>query len=463
MQLNELDNYDESSKEKENKEEKSETNFKKNDSNIVKNINVKNDDDNTSLPSNTVGKKIMKVILQNLNSYWIELIASINLIITILIYEVIVIILMNAIKDLIENKSIDGITKFIDVIINKLGVKWATMIDVADHLSVGFFCLTTFSGIFQETLNVKKFYIMSFIKVALYYCLSIFILGAFLNYSLKNHIYDTIENSGFTFVEDNKDKVINLFNELIDYLVIIVADFLSSYNIFLDKLVLGTLYIFLFVKPKKCANNAKYLLIFRILSFIPISFIIVSLVLRALQEFNILELNEYILAFLLGPKVTIYGFFIVTLFVIKYNANKYDNIFDEDNMIDTKIFNKIGSIIFAIFGGIELIVGLFFPDLTSIGIGSRYLIILCAPIFTLYDYKKIHKVTFPCCNKGDMSKCFKIIIYIVGYSLVVVLGIIIIVITFNFIKDYIKPLLTFLVEGLETISNILNFLKSKTK
>ena len=235
-----------------------------------------------------------------------------------------------------------------------------------------------------------------------------------------------------------------------------IADFLSTYNIFLEKLVIGTLYLFLFYEPKKLANNPKYLLVFRLLSLFPISFIIISLVLRALQNTNILAINEYVLSFLMGPKITIYGFFITTLSIIKYKERKYNNIFDEDNTIDTKIFTKIGSIIFAIFGGIELIFGLFFPDWTSIGIGSRYLIILCAPIFTLYDYKKIYVVKFPCCNKGDMSKCFKIVVYIFGYFLVIAIGIGLIISVFKFIDKYIKDILKFVLESLDIIYKLLN-------
>ena len=148
-----------------------------------------------------------------------------------------------------------------------------------------------------------------------------------------------------------------------------IADFLSTYNIFLEKLVIGTLYLFLFYEPKKLANNPKYLLVFRLLSLVPISFIIISLVLRALKNTNILVINEYVLSFLMGPKITIYGFFITTLSIIKYKERKYNNIFDEDNTIDTKIFTKIGSLIFAIFGGIELIFGLFLEH-------QKYIIIL---------------------------------------------------------------------------------------
>ena len=230
---------------------------------------------------------------------------------TLIIYGIIGIIIIGSLENLIKNKSLDGINELLDALLNKLGVKWLVIIKVADHLSIGFFCLRVFSAIFQETLNIKKFYITSSIMAALYYALTINILKVLINNGFRNHIHEKIENSGYSFINNNsKDKIIKLFDDLIAYLSNFIADFLSTYNIFLEKLVIGTLYLFLFYEPKKLANNPKYLLVFRLLSLFPISFIIISLVLRALQNTDILVINEYVLSFLMGPKITIYGFFI---------------------------------------------------------------------------------------------------------------------------------------------------------
>ena len=216
------------------------------------------------------------------------------------------------------------------------------------------------------------------------------------------------------------------------------------------------MYIFIFVTPKKCAENKVLLYLFRSLSVIPIGFIVFSLWFRALQKTSDLKINEYLSAILMGQKITMFSFFIVGIFVIKYKSMKYANIYDEEGLIDTRVFTKIGSAIFAVFGAIEFIVGLFLPDLTSYGIGRKYLIILCAPIFTLYDYKKQYKVTFPCCHKGDMSLCFKIIIYIIGYFLMLVLGIIFILVAYKFIDKYIVPLLKFIIDNYDGISKLLS-------
>ena len=92
IELKEVDNYEEPDETKEKnetpeeikKEEKDEEKTKLKSENEDK-ISTINDDDSES--SSPVGKKIMKIILLNLNSYWISIIATVSLIVTMLIYE----------------------------------------------------------------------------------------------------------------------------------------------------------------------------------------------------------------------------------------------------------------------------------------------------------------------------------------------------------------------------------------
>ena len=67
-------------------------------------------------------------------------------------------------------------------------------------------------------------------------------------------------------------------------------------------------------------------------------------------------------------------------------SEKYE-VFDKNNEIYPKVFNKIGSRNYSVIGIIELIIGLFLPSWSSAGIGGDYLLILCAPLMALYDYK----------------------------------------------------------------------------
>ena len=100
------------------------------------------------------------------------------------------------------------------------------------------------------------------------------------------------------------------------------------------------------------------------------------------------------------------------------------NVYDDEGYLEPKVFTKIGSKMFAIFAMFEMIIGLFKPSWTFVGIGSKYLMILCAPIMTLYDYKKKNEVQLPCCKSKDFSKCIKISFNVIGYTLIVLMGII---------------------------------------
>ena len=196
------------------------------------------------------------------------------------------------------------------------------------------------------------------------------------------------------------------------------------------------------------------MLFFRLLAAIPIAFIIVSLILRALHNTEIIELNEYVLPLLLGPKITVYGFFISTLLTIKYKSLAY-NVFDEENYIDSRVFTKIGSKNFGIFGILELLIGLFCPSWSVVGIGGKYLLVLCAPIMTLYDYKRKYKVSFPFCKKGDMSRCLKIVLNILGYFIITIIGLLIIIAAFALISQYIAPILDLLLENFDFVVTII--------
>ena len=242
---------------------------------------------------------------------------------------------------------------------------------MSQHLSVGFFCLTTFSNMFQETKNITKSYIINILKVAIFYGFSVFILKVLIKDSLGGYFKSKIdqvkkdaEKGGETV---SYEKTYQIFEILIDKLSNIVANFLSTYNTFLEKTVLGSMYIFLFNEPK--GLEGKKMLIFRLLAAIPITFIIVSVILRALHNTEIIELNEYVLPLLLGPKITVYGFFISTLLTIKYKSLAY-NVFDEENYIDSRVFTTIGSKNFGIFGILELLIGLFCPSWSVVGIGE---------------------------------------------------------------------------------------------
>lgn len=130
-----------------------------------------------------------------LNYYWIELLGSISLCLTLIIYEYLARVIYATIKTLVEidENFIDNIENCFKAAFDTIGFKWIFFITMGSHLSVGFFCLKTFSNVLNETKSIKKFYIFNFIKFALYYAVSIIIvqviiingLGSFFHNLLK--------------------------------------------------------------------------------------------------------------------------------------------------------------------------------------------------------------------------------------------------------------------------------------
>ena len=240
---------------------------------------------------------------------------------------------------------------------------------------------------------------------------------------------------------------------IVDKLVHTVGGVLSTFNTFLEKVAFGTMYIFLFSEPKSLEGIK--MIFFRLLTLIPVAYIIGCLVLRALYNAGTLKISVFILPTLLGSKITIFTFFISTISIIKLKSLKYD-IFDEDGEIQPKVFTKIGSRNFGIMGVLELIIGLFLPSWSIYGIGGKYLLVLCAPIMTLYDYKKKYRLKFPCCKKGNMTLCFKIIFLIIGWSIVIIVGFVDVKIFLDSFGVILGDLLTFLSDNIDALVNIIN-------
>ena len=409
----------------ENNEETTENPQKDEEKNKLNDDTEQSDKDEiSSKESAPIEKTEIEAILLVLNSYWISLIGSISLIITIIVYEVIIIKTLLIFQKGKFSERFEDLVKFI---VKKLGFKWAFFMRIGPHLSVGFFCLTTFSTIMEKTKNKKKFYILGLIQIVLYYALTVIILKVFIDYLLKKFIHDAIENH--IKKEEEDSKVYDFFYSQVDKLKPIIAGLLGIFNTFLEKIVFGTMYIFLFNNPKYF--EGKKMIYFRLLSLVPILYMIISLILRGLynhidEETNkrTLNINEYVLPILLGQKITIYVFFISTLFIIKYLSIKYD-VFDEEGDIKPRVFTKIGSRVFGIMGIIELIIGLFLPSWAKYGIGGTYLLVLCTPIMVLYDYKKKYELRCKCKKNEDMSFKIKLIVLIFGWLIVVIIGIII--------------------------------------
>jgi hypothetical protein len=273
---------------------------------------------------------------------------------------------------------------------------------------------------------------------------------------LEEFFYNQIQYAKVT-----DKKVERFFGTLIEKVVNYVGRFLSTYNIFLEKIVFGTMYIFLFNKPKNL--EGKKLLYFRLLALIPVIFTILSLIFRALHysykddRNRFFGINIYVLPLLLGSKIGIYMFYISTLSIIKYMSLK-NEVFDDQNDIRPEIFAKIGSRCFGVMGIVELIIGLFLPSWSTVGIGEKYLLIICAPILALYDYKRKYKLKFPCCKKGNMSLCFRLVFLNVAFLVIIFFYFLIISFVIMAIGNRMEDVSFFIIDNNDLVNKVMDMI-----
>ena len=79
---------------------------------------------------------------------------------------------------------------------------------------------------------------------------------------------------------------------------------------------------------------------------------------------------------------------------------------------------------------------------------------------TLYDYKKNYQLKYPCCKEEDMSLCVKIVVLIVGWSVVIALGVDIFIRVYYLFNKYFGKIVKFIIDNFELVIMIMNlFLK----
>ena len=389
-------------------------------------------------------KQDMSIIRVNLNPFYIEAIANFGLGCSIIIYEALGLIIITSVLRISEGSlTRDFLKDAFDRVFNKLGLKWLFFITLNTHLSVGFFCLKSFAHVLTEIKSIKKFLLVKLFQVALFYGFSILFIKYLIEQKVGGFFHQKIDETK----NSHKEEIHHLFYFLIDKASVIAANFLATFNTFLDELILGIMYIFLFVKPRLSKEKLVY---FRFLALIPILYILASLFIRAYDNYTTFDLNIYVSLILLGPKVVIYLFFISTLLVIKYKGRKY-NVFDSEGDISPQVFSDIGSKTFGLFGLIELMIGLFYPSLTPTGFGGKYLLVLCAPIMTLFDYKKKVDLKFPGCQKGNFSLFIKFILNFVLYFMMFYLGSLLLLSVYQLFMLIIKDLWEFLIQNIDKI------------
>ena len=387
-----------------------------------------------------------------LNSYWIELVSKAAFGYSLIIYELIGYKVIFSFLVLI-NGNFNDIKNIITLILNDIGLKWLFFISVSQHLSKGFFCLINFSKILKERYNPLKFFISNFIKSIIYYLISIFILMS-IEYGAFGYIEERFEKQQISNL--TKEKAKEIINKVKILVIRYVGNLLGDYNNSLDKLLIGSLYIILFSSPK-CVKE-KNLIFFRLLSIIPISYILLSSIFRTLNNLNRITLNIFVSPIFVGNKILIFGFFITFILYLKYKKERKYKVFDEEDDILPDVFAKISSKIFGVFGFIEFIMGYFYPSFSIYGIGNNYLIILCAPIMILYDYQKDYELRIKPCKNRNLGTIVNILTTIFLYGAVFILGILLFHFFISLFDQYLKPLCELIDEQFDLIMKMLDLI-----
>ena len=416
------------------------------------------DSESKDLCINNTYDKEVKVTTQNkekkelntnrllLNSYWIELISKISFALSMLIYESLGIFALDSIIKILDNGNIKVFGELYELVFKEIGLKWFFLIKLSQHLSIGFFCLTNFSKVIKESKDFYNFFILTLIKVLIFYLLSITIMKQIIENLIFGKIIERIRDADVS--EDIKKNVLRVTNDLKIKSIKIIGNLLGNYNNNLDKLLIGSIYYFLF-SSKKTLKGLK-LLFFRLLSILPIIYIIVSLIFRILNNLGKITLNLYISPLFVGPKVIVFGFFVTLLFYIKLKESKYQ-IFDEENYIIPNVFAKLSSKVFSIFGFIELFIGLFYPSFSPYGVGNNYFLILCAPIMILYDYKMKYEIHIYPCKKRNLGIFINIFVSLFFYSLIFLLLLPLSMQIAIIFIEYISPIVNFIQDNFEII------------
>ena len=385
---------------------------------------------------NFENKKEIRTETLILNEFWVDLISRLIINLNIIYMEYVPIMLFFLFDE------------DISTVCSKI-YKYIFFFQFVPQFSIILNSLTTFSRVVKKTNKIKKFYIINIIKAIIFYFISVALL-----YLIKNPLYKYLHKQIKTLEKDIKDifDVLKVLDYIIDFLLRFIGNFLANFNTNLDILVIGSLYIFLFKNPKKLVG--KKLFYFRLMSILPILFVVISIIYRALVYKNIISINIYIFSLFVGPKVSIFGFFITTLLYLKYKSKEY-LIFDENNCVIVKVFSKIGGKIFADFGYLELFIEYFLNELKFIGIGNQYLLLFAVPFILIYDYKKKKKkIICPICKKRNIKCCINLLIYFL-YFMIFILGLFDVLIFIDIINKYIKPIVKFLKENYKNIKKII--------
>lgn len=166
----------------------------------------------------------------------------------------------------------------------------------------------------------------------------------------------------------------------------------SNVNVFIDLFLCSLIYLFFVYEPK---NNKVPLVVWRLLTLLPVAFIAASFVINGLVKLKLLHVNFYIGALLPHKKIITYVFFFATILFVKFKDRLYTaskkhryTSFDEYLASDAAARHHNAFLICLIILLSVVDWGLsHIPDISTWGIGSSYFLFAAVPILFWFDYR----------------------------------------------------------------------------
>lgn len=179
-----------------------------------------------------------------------------------------------------------------------------------------------------------------------------------------------------------------------------IKAYASSYanlNVFLDGLMCTLIYIFLVYTPR--GYKGKKLVLYRLLTFLPIIYIFISSTISTLYRFNVIYYDSvFVGSLFVKESLTTFIIFFALVIFIKINKHMFNKTLHEytyEEYLHSSSYSTAYSFFLAstlvVISIIEYLLT-FSPYCKQLPIGGNYYLFLAVPFVLLFDVnKKIHK------------------------------------------------------------------------
>lgn len=245
-------------------------------------------------------------------------------------------------------------------------------------LSLPILSFALFSIIISSRDNIKKCIVNYFIYSILIYASIVLIFDRYI-VGFISILYPDFELAHIIA----EDFVKSIFGSIINY------------NIFVDLFLFSLFFYFMICKPKNIKSK-KALTAFKSLSLIPVIAIIVTSVLYALYNMEIINLPIEILPILPCRSITIYAIFFIIVILIKLRQKKLEKsgVTEEQYKIylhsnkNSFRFSAISSIVILAISCLDFLISIIIPEAEIFGLGTSYTMVSVIPLILCFSYTK---------------------------------------------------------------------------